>query len=78
MVRLPDAGPLTLGMEEKSVVRMIGNGNPSEKRLKQSQLPCHYFVNICRESLGSDLGENIGRGTGNFGELISVHTYRSS
>ena len=36
-----NAGPLTLGMEEKYVVRVTGNEDPSEKRLIQSQPTCH-------------------------------------
>ena len=73
-----NAGPLTLGVEEKYVVRVTGNEDPSEKRLIQSQPTCHYFVDICCLSRGSYLGENMGRGTGNMGDLTSVHAYRSS
>ena len=56
------ARPLTLGTEEKTVVRVTGTEDPSEKRLMKSQLICHYFIDICCDSHGSDLGENIGRG----------------
>ena len=40
------AGPLTLGMEEKDVVPVLWKEDPSDKRLVQSQLICHYFVDI--------------------------------
>ena len=72
------AGPLSLEIEEKNVVRVIGNEDPPEKRLIRSQLICHYFVHTYFDSQGSDLGENMGRGTGDLGESISVHAYRSS
>ena len=70
------AGQLTLGMEKKNVVRVTGKIDPSEKWLMHSLLLHHYFVGSCYESLGSDLGENMGSGTGDLGELRSVHAYR--
>ena len=72
------AGPLTLGMEKETVVRVTGKEDPSEKRLMQSQFIWHCFVDFCCESRGSDMGGNMGRGTENSGELISVHVYRCS
>ena len=57
------ARPLTSRMEEKYVVRVTEKEDPSEKRLMQSQLICHYFVDICCESRGSDR-----RGGGQYAE----------
>ena len=58
------AGPLTLGMEEKNVVIVIRNEDPSGKRLMQTQLMCDCFVDVCCESRGSDPGENVGKERG--------------
>ena len=59
-----NAGPLTLGMEEKTVVIAIANENPLQNRLVQSRLTCHYFVDSCWDSGGADIGEKVGRETG--------------
>ena len=51
-------------MEEKTVVIAIANENPLQNRLVQSRLTCHYFVDSCWDSGGADIGEKVGRETG--------------
>ena len=59
------AGPLTPGMEEKNVVRVTGNDEPSEKQLMHSQPIRQYFVVNCFDSVGAlTRGEYGGRNGG--------------
>ena len=59
------AGPLTPGMEEKNVVRVTGNEDPSEKQLMHSQPIRQYFVVNCFDSVGAlTRGEYGGRNGG--------------